>query len=316
MDLISVIVPVFNSEQYLTECIESILGQTYKNLDIIIVDDGSIDNSGAICDFFADADERITVIHKKNEGVSVARNTALNIVKGRYIVFVDSDDVISRDYVSSLHSGIRSQNSQICCCNMTRDREVLEQNVAEYASPTLIGKEELLKRVIDGDGYLVDKIFESSIIQINNIRFYEKIVILEDELFVLEYLRYIEMASSISSVLYYYRNNPSSALNQKFTDAAFTSVIGRERIYEYTLVHSEKCDLQYQAWGNLMMTYAHAYKNLVFSKIIKKKELKKTIINGFNVHKSHFRVSQELKWTTNDYILFWLLSFRVSILPF
>lgn len=103
-DLISVIVPVYNVEKYISRCVESILAQTYTNVEILLIDDGATDNSGKICDDFAKKDKRIVVIHKENEGVSVARNTALDIAKGKYITFVDSDDYIAEDCVERLYN--------------------------------------------------------------------------------------------------------------------------------------------------------------------------------------------------------------------
>ena len=101
--LISVIVPVYNVEKYLSRCVDSILGQTYANLEIILVDDGSPDSSGAICDEYAAKDRRIKIIHKKNGGLSDARNVAIDIAKGEYITFVDSDDYVASDYVETLY---------------------------------------------------------------------------------------------------------------------------------------------------------------------------------------------------------------------
>lgn len=92
--LLSIIVPIYNVEQYLERCIESIINQTYKNLEIILVDDGSKDNSGTIADTYASKDNRIKVIHKENGGLSDARNHGLDQAKGKYIIFIDSDDFI------------------------------------------------------------------------------------------------------------------------------------------------------------------------------------------------------------------------------
>ena len=96
---VSIIVPVYNVEKYVERCIESIIKQSYKNLEIILIDDGSKDNSGKICDEYAEKDNRIKVIHKKNGGLSDARNTGLNIADGEYICFIDSDDYIHKDLV-------------------------------------------------------------------------------------------------------------------------------------------------------------------------------------------------------------------------
>lgn len=105
LPLISVIVPVYNVEKYLNQCLDSIIAQTWRNLDIILVDDGSTDNSGAICDEYARTDTRIKVIHKENGGLSAARNTGLDIARGEFIGFVDSDDWIEPNMFEDLYAG-------------------------------------------------------------------------------------------------------------------------------------------------------------------------------------------------------------------
>ena len=106
--LISVIVPCYNVEEYLPKCIESILNQTYRNLEILLVDDGSPDNCGRICDEYAAKDSRIRIIHKKNGGLSDARNAALDVMTGEYVTFIDSDDYVSDDYVEYLYKIIKN----------------------------------------------------------------------------------------------------------------------------------------------------------------------------------------------------------------
>ena len=110
-DLISVIVPVYKVEKYLEKCIESIIKQTYTNLQIILVDDGSPDNCGKICDEYAKKDSRIEVIHKINGGLSDARNVGINRANGRYIGFVDSDDYVEPDYLEQLLNNFKKYNT-------------------------------------------------------------------------------------------------------------------------------------------------------------------------------------------------------------
>ena len=119
--LISVIVPVYKVEAYLEKCVNSIINQTYKNLEIILVDDGSPDRCGEMCDEFAKQDSRIRVIHKENGGQSTARNMALDIMKGDYVGFVDSDDWIELDMYENLMKLIQENNAQISVCGVQCD---------------------------------------------------------------------------------------------------------------------------------------------------------------------------------------------------
>lgn len=116
MDLISVIVPVYNVEKYLSRCIESIMNQTYFQLEIILVNDGSSDSSGRLCDSYKQQDARIIVVHKNNGGLSDARNSGIDIARGNYILFVDSDDYIATNCVERLHNLIREYKADIAMC--------------------------------------------------------------------------------------------------------------------------------------------------------------------------------------------------------
>lgn len=118
MDLISVIVPVYNVEKYLDACVESIVNQTYKNLEIILVDDGSPDNCPAMCDAWAERDSRIRVLHKKNGGLSDARNAGMRICKGDYIGFIDSDDFIAAGMYEKLHDLLIENDADVAQCKM------------------------------------------------------------------------------------------------------------------------------------------------------------------------------------------------------
>lgn len=126
--LISVIVPVYQVERYLPRCIESICHQTYKDLEIILVDDGSPDNCGAICDEYAKKDTRIRVIHQQNGGLAIARNSALDICTGEYIAFVDSDDEIKADMIEKLVAAANSHQSDMTICGVVFRKDMQDTN--------------------------------------------------------------------------------------------------------------------------------------------------------------------------------------------
>ena len=121
--LVSVIIPVYNVEKYLKKCVESVINQTYKNLDIILVDDGSEDLSGRMCDEWEKKEKRITAIHKRNGGLSDARNVGLDVAKGDYYVFIDSDDYISPDMIEIMMDSAKRNSCEIAICNMIRFSE-------------------------------------------------------------------------------------------------------------------------------------------------------------------------------------------------
>lgn len=117
-ELISVIVPIYNMEKYIRKCVDSVINQTYKNCEIILVDDGSTDNCPEICEEYAQKDDRVVVIHKKNGGLSSARNAGLEVCKGEYIAFVDSDDFIEPNYLEYMYKKSKEQNADIVICGI------------------------------------------------------------------------------------------------------------------------------------------------------------------------------------------------------
>ena len=126
-NLISIIIPVFNVEKHINRCLNSVVKQTYINLEIILIDDGSSDNSGTICDEYASKDNRIIVIHKENGGVAEARNCGIDKARGRYIAFIDSDDFVTYDYIETLYNMCIKYKCDLAICGFARtfDDEIL-----------------------------------------------------------------------------------------------------------------------------------------------------------------------------------------------
>ena len=190
--LVSIIIPVYNGGKYLAACLDSLSAQTYANIEILIIDDGSTDDSFAICEKYAAVNERIRLISKSNSGVSDTRNTGLDNAKGEFIVFVDCDDKIEKDYVSHLVS-LMSDNIDFGVTGWTKEKEngeFVERCVtidSEFSSEGCLMNLVTLNAV---QGYPFAKIFRNKIITENNIRFDKEITIFEDLLFCCEYVNH------------------------------------------------------------------------------------------------------------------------------
>lgn len=151
-DLISVVVPVYNVEACLNRCVESLVSQTYTNLEIILVDDGSKDGSGALCDRWTAHDPRIKTIHKENGGLSSARNAGIDIAAGDYIGFVDSDDYVELDMYEIMHDAICSSGKKIACCGrIVHLSDTWEKRMYTLPAKREYDKAESIKRVLLGD---------------------------------------------------------------------------------------------------------------------------------------------------------------------
>lgn len=228
MELITVIVPVYNVEKYINACVDSLIDQTYKNIEIILVDDGSKDKSGAICDDYAASDTRIKVIHKQNEGLGFARNTGLKAAQGKFVTFIDSDDKADVDLIEKLVNGIREFDCDTCIGGFKR---ILENNTVcfeeRYDKTLYKGKDvydKLFARMLGSAPDRHDAVrmsvwnvmYSMDIIRKHNIEFpSERIFISEDIIWDSEYYKYAKKASVISSTAYNYRITPGS-LTQKY----------------------------------------------------------------------------------------------------
>ena len=217
---ISVIVPVYNVEKYLCSCIDSILAQTFTDFELLLIDDGSRDKSGEICDEYANKDCRVKVFHKENGGVSSARNLGIDESKGAYLFFVDSDDIISSFYIEMFVNYIKKNDSVCVVCKYTNRLSLLKNQIDSIKTKEMTSSEFLDEIWISEgklDGYLWNKMFKRKILIDLNIRFDEKVSIWEDMLFVVEYFVNISTVVFVDAVLYYYRDTMNSAVKQHGT---------------------------------------------------------------------------------------------------
>lgn len=213
----SIIIPVYNVAPYLRECLDSVLSQTVENLEVLAVDDGSTDGSGKIIDEYAVKDQRITVLHKGNGGVSSARNAGIDLAKGEYLCFVDGDDIVSPTYLQDLYEAMGDADSSMGGFKTfgLPDKPGRIVTPGERKVDTL---EENLFRFYDIQNtlafrYLWNRMFRASIIRNRRIRFQEDIYYKEDGLFVIKYLCQSNgMVGVTDSVIYNYRRTPNGAI--------------------------------------------------------------------------------------------------------
>lgn len=219
MNKISIIVPVYNVENYIKDCIESIMNQTHKNIEIILVDDGSTDTSGKICDKYKDVDNRIKVIHKENSGLSEARNFGLEAATGKYIMFCDSDDYYELNACEILLKEMENKNADMVIGNYinTDDKGVKWSNpifdIKKYKNFKLSIKDYSDSFYIMNSS-VCNKIFRRDFIEKNNMRFIPHLPA-EDAIFTTLYFMKSKKVYYISDVIYNYRQraNTSSISN-------------------------------------------------------------------------------------------------------
>ena len=203
MPLISVIVPVFNDCELLGKCLDSILEQSFTNFEIILIDDGSSDSSGSICDYYASIDSRITVIHKQNEGVSIARNTGISIAKGPYICFADADDYVEPNWLIDLYDAAEQHPDALIASNI--DIQENDRRYVRYSNfKGLMPIEVFWKK---GEwGNPINKIYKRDVIYKLGLSFDRTQKVHEDELFVGQYASAFDYAFVCERVGYHYLN--------------------------------------------------------------------------------------------------------------
>ena len=220
MPLISVIVPLYNVEEYLERCIKSILDQTYTNMEIILVDDGSTDNSGSISDKYAGKDQRIMVIHKENGGLSDARNAGLDAMTGDYVAFVDSDDFVSPWYLENLYKAACIGQTGISVSWFTiyhEGNDIRESHRVEKNEISVLDKKEYFRRMLYQDRAEVSawgKLYKSSFF--DNVR-YPKGKLYEDVAVIYKLIDKVERVAVIPTEDYYYQQRQNSIMHTCFT---------------------------------------------------------------------------------------------------
>lgn len=291
---ISVIVPVYNVEKYLNKCVDSIINQTFKDIEIILVDDGSTDSSPKICDDYTKVDSRIKVVHQKNSGLSAARNTGIRQSSGKYLAFIDSDDYISKDFCEILYNSITKEKADVSCINLetvredgyvivtTNDKDKLQSNYKKYVyNKKQILKEILLRKKIDSR--VCTKLYKRELF--NNCMFKEG-TSYEDILFMYELSKSLNKVVYVNKICYSYlkRRNSITATSSVKNLNDFLDII----LYRYEDIAKRKAvDEKYNVFAIFESIISVSIKYIIAndrSDIIEKKSKK-----VFDIIKEYFK---------------------------
>ncbi|UMB60335.1 glycosyltransferase [Lutibacter sp. A80] len=268
---LSVIVPVYNVEDYLHKCIDSIINQTFHHLEIILVNDGSTDTSAQICDNYAKKDTRIKVIHQSNAGVSVARNKGIEIAMGEYITFIDSDDFIEEDFIETLYTTSKKNNLDIVISNFHKEQEeIINERKSNFSTTKVFDRLEIQEKIIpfflkeDGLNSCCNKIYKADLIKNNAINFPIGITNGEDALFNLQCFNKATKVQFINYAGYYYREVTGSAtrniLNKDYFKIALDVYNFKHvKAYKLTLSEIEATKLKSIRFVTTIVSLIHIY---------------------------------------------------------
>lgn len=243
---ISIIIPVYNTEKYLSRCIESALNQNFDSFEIIIINDGSTDNSGTIADNYSSQNHNINVIHKKNKGLGFARNTGLEYAKGEYILFLDSDDYIDKGTLEKVYNTAKNTKSDITVFNMRKinesDNSIIQERLLDLKNETIniknMGLNEYFKKYffpyIHGHE-ACNKLYKMSLLNKSHVLFDKNdLICSEDLLFNLKLLPYVKSISSTNHSFYNYMQRENSLMNTQYRqnlNYRFTNLINMYNEY-------------------------------------------------------------------------------------
>lgn len=292
--LISVIVPIYKVEEYLDRCVESLVNQTYKNLEIILVDDGSPDGCPHKCEDWARKDSRIKVIHKENGGLSDARNAGMKIASGGYISFIDSDDYISLDFFETLLSVMEKENSDIVECSVVKFYE--DGRFEEYSDDlavTTFETESALSGLISENPFhqhVWNKLYKTQLVK--DIP-YAVGKLNEDEFWTYQVFGRAKKVSKINKTMYYYFQRSSSIMGENYSIRRLDALEGKTNRQKY--IQKEYPALALQAKIDLYNSCIFAYQNVLKFMSGEEKQIATKIVKQYSeaCRPSFFEINQE-----------------------
>ena len=282
---VSIIVPVYNTEKYLHQCIDSILAQTYTDLEIILVDDGSPDNSGEICDEYAAKDARVRVFHIENGGVSNARNYGLDRISGECVMFVDSDDLVKPDYCRIMVDAMQKTDARIVTCLHMSGKT---HSVEEF---DWLKTKDVPYQTISLDTYRYTNKYAHSIIWgglyradlIGNLRFTQDLFVGEDTLFFAQLLKKARQLTFVEEELYYYRYLDTSLAHAQYNARQSTEITAWERVCD--VFADESDDFRNECYAALALRCAKKYCRAVGTGFANKELIRSFYRKSFNYKK-------------------------------
>lgn len=248
---ISCIIPVYNAEKYLRRCLDTVCSQIYPNVEIILIDDGSFDNSGNICDTYADKYHNIKVSHISNGGASLARKIGLDMSTSEYVTFMDSDDYISKDYISTLYENMIKYEVSISACNVKRVKEGDEGvNIVNRFDEQLLSFDKIMSRFFKYEFWgLCGKLYHKTIF--NDI-YFPKATLSEDYVIMMQLFTKERAMAYTDSPLYCYEYHENSLSHQKLSKRAFEEF--ENTLYVYELVKEQAPQYSQLALMNVVET--------------------------------------------------------------
>ena len=319
-DLVSLIIPAYGIELQIEKCLKSIRNQTYRNLEIIVVDDGSEDNTGNLCDEMAEKDSRILEVHQDNRGAAEARNTGMAMAHGKYVCFVDGDDFLTPDYVESLYLQIQISGVQMAVCGYQEEYEDGREPRVLGNTQEIQDAEKVLEMIFFHDEVgrsLWNKMFVSAVIQESNIFFQGEYLVGEDMLFLIQYLMKISRVAFTERVGYHYLWREGSAMQKKQWNSAYYK---NRRSWIKALKAAEMLLYGQTALQNIFQSY----KLLVYYRILcestgfqgnseKKRDFEHVLLNYVRRHGMSALLSKNLTCRTAIGVLLCCISPKLQV---
>ena len=261
--MVSIIVPVYQTEKYVGRCIESLVNQSYQDLEIVLIDDGSTDNSAAICRQWEAKDKRIRFFHHNNRGVSYTRNRGIEKSKGEYLLFLDSDDILCPDTVRNMVDFLEKYKADICICGY----EVVSEEGIKYFTPNIQGNidQNVFRNHYFWDFYnthilhnIGTKMYKKAYIDSNNIRFKNSYAIYEDIIFCLEYLAVIHEIAVLNETCYIYMKDNENSVTRLYRKEFLDNAFQLNQIL-YDMIQEKTDQFYYNILKNIFLPYMNVY---------------------------------------------------------